>query len=525
MLKNSMLPFQWSSHKWFLFSANIIIGIFFIIFSQSRLFPIDLTNFLFFSFLGLLFSLYRPGWAFLLLIGMLPYEIINIAPQEIPLAIRPYQWLLVLITFSLGARYALRRFPLEKFSLRWFDISLVVFACMSFLSAFQSDNKILALKLSTILVSFLFLYFVTRLFVRSIEDVKMILPFLLSSFIVVSCFALIQNIFFLNGKESYEVMAGRPNSVFPEADWLGFYIAFMIVLLSSFGVFLKERRDILLKIIFVSLVFGYGILLITVSRSAWLATASGMIVLVGMTFIQKNIWQALKEKNTEILRAFASLLAILFMPFFIALISVSLFHLSPFNLLDRTSSTVTGEQQITLSCEKNVSASLPDKIQSIDELATFHCRHILLEEIDTEKQTGRWVTTVYRDDPNVHIRRDIYTKVVALLKTHSLFGIGFGNISSFLGTDERGTGLNASNIFLEIWLGSGIVGLCAFLFFWIGIAYRTFVRALWMQSERDMFLFSLWVTVTVFNLFNSGLFLSLFFVFLASLALTFDEYE
>jgi len=525
MLQTSTLPFGWSNNKWSLILANIVAGILFIVLSHTGVLPIEPVNFFFFSFLGLLFSLYRPGWTFLLLIGMLPYEIINIAPQGISFVLRPYQWLLVFLLISLGIRFVLRRFPLEKLSLTWFDASLIVFTLASLLSAILSDGKIVALKLSLILFSFLLLYFVTRLFVRSIEDVKMILPFLFSSFIVVAFFALIQNILFISGKESYEVMAGRPNAVFAEADWIGFYIACIIVLFSSLLLYCKENR-VFRMFISGSLILGYSVLLITVSRSAWLATVGGMMTLFLTLFFRENIWQALKEKNTTALIRFFSLKASLVVPFFIAIIGVSLFSLSPFDLLDRTKSTATGEQKITVSCEEESTLSLlPERIQTIDELSSFHCKHILLEEIDTERVLGRFVSTVYRNDPNVHIRKDIYIQVKNILKEHPFFGIGFGNIASFLGNDGRGAGLNASNIFLEIWLGSGIVGLCAFLFFWLGTALHILVRIIRKRSLEDSILLSLWVTITIFNFFNSGLFLGFFFVFLACLMLTFYDHE
>ncbi|HCJ45765.1 MAG TPA: hypothetical protein DHV33_02505, partial [Candidatus Moranbacteria bacterium] len=275
-----------------------------------------------------------------------------------------------------------------------------------------------------------------------------------------------------------------------------------------------------------SLILGYSVLLITVSRSAWLATVGGMMTLFLTLFFRENIWQALKEKNTTALIRSFSLKASLVVPFFIAIIGVSLFSLSPFDLLDRTKSTATGEQKITVSCEEESTLSLlPERIQTIDELSSFHCKHILLEEIDTERVLGRFVSTVYRNDPNVHIRKDIYIQVKNILKEHPFFGIGFGNIASFLGNDGRGAGLNASNIFLEIWLGSGIVGLCAFLFFWLGTALHILVRIIRKRSLEDSILLSLWVTITIFNFFNSGLFLGFFFVFLACLMLTFYDHE
>jgi len=97
-----------------------------------------------------------------------------------------------------------------------------------------------------------------------------------------------------------------------------------------------------------------------------------------------------------------------------------------------------------------------------------------LEDIEKEKATGNIITTVYRDDPNINIRAEIYHKSWEEIKKYSILGIGWGNISQVLGTDERGMGLNSSNIFLEVWLGSGILGLIASLFMWGSVFYKSF---------------------------------------------------
>lgn len=526
-MPHTSLPFGWSSNKWILLITNVLGGALLIFLSHTIVFPLEKMNFFFFSLLGFLFSLYRPGWAFLFLIGMLPYEIINISPEGFPFIIRPYQWILMLLILALGSRYILKRFPVEKLVLNKWDLSLILFSLASLLSAIVSDGKIIAIKLSFILLSFILLFFVTRLFVRSFEDIKMFLPFLLSSFIVVSSFAIVQNVLFLNGQESYEVMAGRPNSTFTEADWLGFYVASLIVILSSIFLYrssLTRRRSILISSF---LVLGYITLLLTVSRSAWIATFFGVITLFFFSFLRGNIWGALKAKRKKNTIQFLFLSSFIFFPFILALFFVLSFSLSPFHLFDRTSSVVTGEQEITVSCEipSSLPILLPKKINTLEELSVFHCRHITLEEINTEQEKGRFISTVYRNDPNVDIRKNIYEQVRAVLMKHPFFGIGFGNIASILGTDERGSGLNASNIFLEIWLGSGIIGLCSFLFFFLGIAWYALKNIFSRQSLFATSLLALWITFTLFNLFNTGLFLGFFFVFLACLTLIPYEYE
>lgn len=518
MIAQFSLPFGWSSNKWLLILLNMFVGIMLIALSHTTVFPLEDINFLFFSFVGLLFALYRPGWTFLLLIGMLPYEIINIAPVHYSLTLRPYQWLLVLIVISLLVRLILKRFPVEKFIPNLWDMSVVLLGISAFLSAGISDHTATAFKLSVILFSFILLYFIVRIFVRSVDDIKMLLPFVLSSFLIIALYAIFQNILFLNGRESFELMAGRPNATFPEADWLGGYLAIIIVLL---GALLASRKNFTLvfQYIFSTLLFfGYTALLITVSRSAWLATFFGIVTILLLFIWQSGVRQIFIERNRAILLEILSLKLFLFIPLLIAFFAVYLFGLSPFDLLDRSKSTATGEQKITIACEKEV--TLPEKIVRIEELTMYGCEHIRLEEKDIKKSEGKYVTEIFRNDPNVHIRADIYAKVVQVLKEKPLFGIGFGNIALLLGTDEQGTGLNASNIFLEIWLGAGVIGCLAFLSFWISLGMKWLYEGIRGNSSIAIVLVSLWVTLTIFNLFNSGFFLGFFFACMALFLIT-----
>ena len=518
MFPDVRVPFGWSMNKLSLVLFNMFVGITLITLSFTGTLPLDTIDLIFFSFVGFLFALYRPGWAFLIMIGMLPYEIINIAPESFGISVRPYQWLLVLIILALLVRLALKRFPLEKFVPNIWDILLGVLWISSMVSALASDDRVMAVKLSAILFSFVALYFVCRIFVRSTDDARMLLPFLFSSFLVVSCYAILQNILFLSGRESLEVMAGRPNATFAEADWLGGYLAVMITALGALIVspslvskYVSIRTA---RIIFsVLLFFGFTALILTVSRSAWLAAAAGIAAAFVIFGWQRGIFDALWWRNTQILKRAVLVKFFVGIPFLVAMFLVYATGLSPFDLLDRSKSVASGEQKITIACEREV--SLPEKIDSLEELSIYGCEHIRLEDIDARRVAGAYVTEIFRDDPNVRIRQDIYGNVADILQEHWFFGIGFGVISEYLGTDGRGAGLNASNIFLEIWLGAGLVGLLAFAVFWFGLVGKWLYLAFSKRSSLGLILVSTAITITIFNIFNSGLFLGWFFVFLA----------
>jgi len=530
MFKKLFTSLGWSKNQQSLIFFNTFIGLVFIFCTHTTLFfPLSSLNFFFFSFLGLLFALYRPAWTFLLLVGMLPYEIIDLSPIEYQyFSLRPYQWIFIFLSLALVIRYFMRRFPLEKLILSRFDWAMIVFVLSAFLSALMSDQRGESLKLSVILFSFVCIYFMGRLFIRTREDSVMLFPFIFSSFFIVSFYSLIQNIFFLSGITSYEIMPGRPNAFFSEPDWLGGYVASILIFLSTLLVFLEsvfhKNLSVYIRFLLSSILFvGAIALFLSVSRSAWLATFFGLGVLVILFLKQHTFFQKIRERDYRTLIELSKIWLWVSLPFVGALCIVSFFHLSLFDLFDRSRSTATGEQEITVACVREV--SLPKKIESIEELASYDCTHIRLEEIASRKDAGEYVTTLFRNDPNVHIRASIYNQVFKIIKEHPYFGIGFGTVSSFLGMDERGTGLNASNLFLEIWLGSGILGFCAFLFLWFAPIWKILTTHFDQISPILLVLLPIWTGLTIFNIFNSGLMLGFFFFFLIFFSLSEISYK
>lgn len=494
--------------KTILVFVNILFGALGIFLSLAQVLPLSLGNFFFFSFLVFLVTLYRPIWIFLLLIGMLPYETINLAPAEFGIWLRPYQWLMLLLFAAVGVRTIAKRPLFSPFQFLWIDIFPVLFSIGAYISAFKGTPSGAAWKLALILSSFVALYFLVRFFVRTEKSVIQLLPFFLSSFGVVVFWSIAQNILFAFGKESFQVMAGRPNGTFAESDWLGMYLLFPIALALA----LLYRNEILRKhwipallplgILFV----GTLTLVISLTRSAWL----GMVGM-GLFFAGVSLVTFMKLGNPK--KAF-SLIGKAGAVICLVLVVVPALHLSRFSVFDRAAS-IGGEQKITIACRE--AHQSPKQIQSVDELASYGCQHILLEEQATFREAGYVIEEISRDDPNVSLRRSVYGQVTSLIREHPFLGIGWGMVGTHLGVDERGSILNASNIFLEFWLGSGLIGLCAFSMFWFLYGFQSGRQALsggGSEIALSLFLHLTWIGFTIFNLFNSGILLGIFFAFL-----------
>jgi len=521
----------------YLLLANVFLVFFLILLFNLGVLPFKgLGDFIFFSVLFLAFALYRPGWAFLFFIGTIALENINLASENLGIAARPYQFIAGLTILAVLIKLVFKRlgFKLPKWNLH--DWLFIIFIAAGFLSAPGAENKALSFKQSIIAASFVALYFLVRVFIQNIEDLKKIIPFFLSSSIVVIFYGIWQNIRFAKGLNHFETMPGRPNATFTEADWLGIYLVFILAIIYSLICYIKQKSDssesvilnfkfLILKqfsiskftifkpFLYVLLVLNYILLILTVSRSAWLGALTVTFIFLFIIFTNLKLsfgnWQlreTIKIKIPIIACAIASVAIVYF------------FNLTSFQLFNRAESAGTGLQKITISCKNSEQAKQLQQIERIEQLEQFNCRHINLEEIKMEEARGYFIKEIYRDDPNINIRSEIYKKSWTEIKKHPILGIGWGNIGKVLGGDERGATLNSSNIFLEVWLGAGIIGLLALLAILVYILILNIRR--FVSDNDDSKALGLFAILGLFaliipNLFNAGILLGFIWIFLA----------
>lgn len=541
---------QFTTTQLYLIVGNFLLVFFLIFLSNLGILPIKkLSDFLFFTFLFLFFALYRPGWAFLIFIGAIVLEDISLAPVGIGISVRPYQFLGALVILAILIRLVAKRlnFSLEK--PKWYDFLVILIAASGFISALGSVNRVLSFKLSLVFVSFAALYLLIRNYIRDIADLKKTIPFFVSSSAVIVLYGIWQNIRFARGLISYEVMPGRPNSTFAEADWLGIYLVLLISIIYAIIFYARNKSVVVeskfkvqsagrrtkLFFLYIFLVLSFTLLIITVSRSTWLGVLAATLVFLFLILTELKI----TPKNWRWKEFFWNSFGILISGI-IAILMVYFFNLTSFQLFNRAQSTGTGLQKITISCVPGFEA--PERISTVEQLEKFGCRHINLEDIEAEIGKNNIVKEIYRDDPNINIRKEIYLKSWEQIKNNPILGIGWGSIGTILGADERpariatparsdamssgeqsvaggGASLNASNIFLEMWLGAGLLGIVVFLFLWIYILFRN-IAILIKAKDPDEYAFSIfiivaWFGLTAVNLFNSGIMLGFLWLFMA----------
>ena len=475
-------------------------------------FTLDSTHVAFYGFLVFLAALYRPGWVGSLLLATLPLEMTSLLGADAAIALKPYQYVTVLLVLALGVQFATRKIRWPFFTWSVVDGAVGILLIGAFLAVPQALAPERALKEAAVLASFVVLYGVWR-YLFSQKGWK---PFFVwsggVSTVIVLLVALWQSIAFLRGDSAFMVMEGRPNSTFFEADWLGFFAS--LVVLMSIGLWwralrLKQyfRQPVLLIGVGGLYALSFLILILTVARSAWLATfvGGGVLFVGGLYFVRKHWWKK---------RLLSLTVGTLVLISSIVILVATMSGLTRFDISNRLTSTTTGEQLITVSCA--TPTVLPNVIANVSELQAYNCEHIRLEEKEAEISAGKSVQEVNRVDPNFHTRSTIYRQSLTLIQEHWLLGIGGGNSSLVLGTDERGAGLNASNLFLEAWLSYGLLGCGALFFIVITLGY-TLTREMLQGSEKHLLGLGLLVSMLIFNLFNAGMLLGVFFFLLAYL--------
>jgi len=465
----------------------------------------------------------NPFAAFALAAGTIAMETVSVLPESFGPALRPYLVFAVsaLAVYSLqftvyrlqGGKTENGEFRLPRICLP--DVGVLFVAFGGFAAAMFSPEPAESFRLSVIFLSFVLLYTAARIFIRSMEDVRRIAPAFFTGAFLVSVFAILQNLAFLHDWGIWqEVMPGRPNAFFSEPDWLGMFVAIGLLVLwvcgeRLSGIFFPRQVQTFfcgvlgryLSFPLLSFVITTA-LLITVSRSAWLAAAAGTVILIAAALWRYRL-NALKRFVWPAVSVLAVILAVQWVP------------LTNFELGNRAQSSVSGLQEITISCERD--GVLPERIADVSELASYGCRHIDLEEIAGERERGAVVTRIAREDPNAQERKGVWEKSLSALAERPFAGIGWGGIAPMLGQDPRGEDLNASNIFLEVWLGAGAFGILGLLLAFGWMAFWA-VRMIVSKDERlfriGVLTGSVLAAAAVFNLFNAAVFLGIFWLWL-----------
>ncbi len=516
---------------------NVLAGLALVVLQNKNKLPLGKGDFVFLFILALLVALWKPRWIFFLFVGAVPLESIILTSGFLPIQLRPYQFLGGILVIAVAILYFSKKLRLDILKPVWLDWLVFALVPFSFLNAIHSSAKNITFKNNLILLSFAVLYYLVRNFVRNREDVAKTAFFFLGSYIIVAIYGFWQVFADKFGARSFEVMFGRPNATFAEPDWLGIFLSFSLaVFLSLMFFFLRDRKKFFLPVKYILLLLdifvflNITLIILALSRSAWIGAMTIFIFyFIVMTPTHKSA--IAKMCVGDGWDKFFREVIIIFIIFIISAGVIRFGKLSKFDLSDRARSAATSEQKITIACEDN--RDIPDVVANVNELEKYGCRHINLEEISRYKLEGKFVTEIFRQDPNILTRKEIYQKGFGIIKQHPILGVGFGTITQALGADERGAGLNESNIFLQIWAGCGILGLIAFIAIFVYLFIYSFRRVSPIcpmnkffgcpitkdSFEKTLHVFAVLgiIALIVPNLLNAGLFMGIFWLGLGTM--------
>jgi hypothetical protein len=539
-----------------------VISVLLMLSQALEILPVNNWGLALIGFVILIIALKYPRQIFWLFLAVLPLENIILSASEVPISVRPFQLvggtLMITLLVSLIFKNRKIKFKLLKPTLPSLAIlrmekvplkdeqvylnpvdRLVLFLGVASLIGAQFAPDIrTSLKLSLVLFSFLGFYWIARNFTRNFKHLIENIWFFLVGADAVLMLGLYQKIAEKFGWTSMQVMEKRINATFTEPNWLGAYLVFILALFLGLKYILKLlRKDKsclgktiqrfiemnigkwpILKIAQVVL-NGYVFiviaeLILTVSRSAWLGAGVILTAYILIVFLKEDAVRAFRT----------TLFALGKIVIVIAVLNI--FGLSDFHLSNRAMSSASGLQKITISCQKNIVKQPIEngaKIASVQELANYGCQHINLEEIEIEKSAGGIIKEVYRPDPSVSARKDIYKKSLVEVKKHWLFGQGLGSGGFFLGSDNLGHSLNTSNIFLEVLISMGVAGLMIFILilatpFIVGLKLLQIKSKKYANKPKEViavFLLLTFFAILIPNLFNAGFLIAFFWIWLA----------
>jgi hypothetical protein len=462
-------------------------------------------------------AIYRPILMFALFVGVLPLEIINIAPEVFDLSIRPYQ--IVVVSMILGILGAIFFKDLYEKGFTWniFDTLIILFLCSGIFSSLVNAQSLHVMIHAFIFTSFGLLYFVTRFFVREKNDIIALLPIIISSGAVISVYAIVQNVLFKYSLFHFEVMPGRPNATFTEPDWLGVYLVFVFGACITY-LYYNAHHKHLWKFFDIALYGATMIVIVamilTVARSAWIGVIGVVLCYFFIVIAQK--------KYKLFARHFIWVTSV----GIVSMSIVFLFDLTNFEIRNRIQSTTSGMQQITVSChtERSRDALITrGAIDNINDLEQYNCRHINLEDVAEEEKNGSFIVKIDRHDPNTIARRDVYIQVFSVVKEQPVFGYGWGRGGEIFGNDESGTPLNASNIFFEIAIASGMIGAGVFITFITLIVFSSvrILRSSQSTMHNTIAIMGIIGTCAILvpNMFNAGLLMGFVWVYFGMIAI------
>jgi O-antigen ligase len=338
---------------------------------------------------------------------------------------------------------------------------------------------------SVILASLIALFALVYYSIQTRKTYNTVLKLLMEAGLYTCIFAVYQMFAYNYGLPNFMVMEGRANGFMPEPDWLAVFLSLLVAIILPLIYF--DYQKLIGK--YVLLIWMSIALMVSISRSGWVAAAFVSVVFFVMLMLNKF------QPKVRVLEVFLGYFIVVFIAFGI----VKLNDLTPFSLKERALSIVTGNTVHDVFVNENGEEMTIDKKQKEELLGK-----------------GKSVSKKSVDDINVVRRVESYREAIEYIQESPLLGIGPAGLE--IRTEK---GINTSNIFLGILVAGGTMAVTFFLVVIYLICKQSFLVMKYEPAFGYAMLLGT-LSLLVSNSFNDGLYLGVLWVILALFARTVD---
>ena len=424
-----------------------------------------------------------------LLIFTLPFEIVKISFGT--LDIRIHQILLALIVITLIPRL-FKKEPISTLwnnitSLDWYydNIHLVLLSGMWLMIVIggvfnrgEGDLKTVMIR-NLVLLGYIFVFYIIFRYINTRKRLYKALNLLFLSTGVLILIGLYEAIAFQLGWNSWQVFPGRVDSLLPEPNWFGMWLATIYAISLPLAFYAKKSKE---QFALWFLILGTVLMsILSVTRASWLA----IIVITALYILYQAIFV---RQYIQLGKYIIILFAILF-----GAAGMSQLGLTDFNLKDRISSIITQETTYYYKIDEKTGKEVAVNSKDVD---------IKSDKVKVRKES----------DINVLSRRDSYINAGVVITQYIFTGVGL------TGYENRvGEGYNTNNILLAVAVSGGIIAISLFLSFLYIITKQGFL-ILKTDSKLATILFGSLLATFITGMFNDNFLMGFTWVIFAIVA-------
>jgi len=408
-----------------------------------------------------------------LLIFTLPFEIIQISTLR--LDIRLHQILLALIILISIPRF-LKTDPTRNLiqnikSINWYynNIHLVLLSLIWLMTLIGGvlnggDLRITIIR-NIVLLGYILVFYIVYKYLNTREKLYKAFNLIFVSTGLLIFIGLYEAIAFQLDWNSFQTFPGRVDSLLPEPNWFGMWLAIVYAMAVPLVFVAKHFRE---QFALWSLILGIVLMsILSVTRASWLA----IIVITAIYLIYQIVFV---RKYIKLFKFIIVLSAVTF-----GAAGMSQLGLTDFNLRDRFTSIIS--QNTTYYYE--IDEKSGEKKEVIDINTVKDKNKIIIEQ---------------QSDVNVISRRDGYINAGVLIYKNIFTGIGLAGYENIVGK-----GNNTNNILLAVAVAGGIFAISLFLSFLYIITKQGFI-IIKKEPTLATILFCSMLAVLITGMFNDN---------------------